>query len=57
MNHTIPFATPGNGSSDSEHSQSTEDDLRRERDTPKLVACLLLYPKRSSHLSFLRNSR
>jgi len=55
MNHTIPFATPGNESSDYEHSQSTQDDLRRERDTPKLVACLLLLPENAQAiLSFLQ---
>lgn len=55
MNHTIPFATAGKESSDSEQGQSTQDDLRGEPYAPKFVACLLLVPENpQAILSFLQ---
>jgi predicted DNA-binding transcriptional regulator AlpA len=56
MNRTIPFTTDGKESSGSEHSRSTQGDLRSHADAPRLVACLLLVPE-DAHaiLSFLQN--
>jgi Helix-turn-helix domain len=55
MNRTIPFATDLKAFAGSEPTRSTEDNLHDTRDTPKLVACLLLLPEDSEALlSFLR---
>jgi len=55
MNRTIPFTTEGMESDGSEHSRSTQGDLRDNAAAPRLVACLLLVPE-DAHaiLSFLQ---
>jgi excisionase family DNA binding protein len=55
MKRAIPFATELKASADSEPSPSTQDNLDNTASTPKLVACLLLFPEDAETiLTFLR---